>query len=842
MYRGRDVRVDRIVRLKVFGEDISLHKEALERIHLEAKALSLVSHPHLCRMYDFCEKRGYLFFVLEYVEGEALQARLLRGPFSADDRLSIASELSEAVAAVHGHGLLLGDLNTSNVVLTKFGVKLVNFALPESVHHQGQRETRGSGEEAGDALRYVAPEVLKGCAADPRSDIFSLGSVLLELLASEPMTGPNRRAFLPDRGRTGSVLSHPSLRHLLDMCLLTDPEKRWQSAADVAMQLRWARAEQSGVSEASKKRARKSRLAFAALLLGGLAIAVGSRYAFERRALEGSEGPRFKLSLPIAVGPRAAQGVANCAQYFALSPDGKWIAMNATIGGNAGIWLKSVENDELRMLDRASGMHRPFWSPDSSWVGFDSGQGLRIAKVDGTTQPESVGDGLGNATWTKGDTILLAGDEGGTLVKFLREGEGWKRSILKLAVPSGTISYPTFTPDGNAFLFVLRTPDKGGAVYAARLGTDKTTQLLERVTSYALSGNHWILYSRDRQLFARDFDFRSLRLGASEIKVADNSSSFSSTTTGPIVYAPARTGKDVEWEVYDRAGHRDVWPVDSDVEPPYSLVDVSASPDGKSFAVVKSSLALGHEIWVYSASRGMRQITHGRESSPPVWRPDGKTIAYSAPGPAAFQDLYEVNASGEGEPTLLYRSETDKYPLAWSQDRKSLLFESDIPPVHHKPEIWVLQLGTAIATPVVAGGDAATQARVSPDNRWLLYSSGEHGSNVYVRAFGPGAFEPYLVSLHGGEQPSWGSDGKRIYYVSPTGALMETDFDGASAKPRLGAVRVAFPNVTVIHRNVVGEDANRYVLFDRDSHLLVEQTIANAPLPRALTVLVNWLP
>jgi eukaryotic-like serine/threonine-protein kinase len=841
MYRALDVRVDRIVRLKVFGEDGSGHKEALERIQLEAKALSLVSHPNLCRMYDFCDTRGYLFFVLEYVEGETLLKRLETAPMSVHDRLRIAIELSAAVQAVHGHGLLLGDLNTSNIVLTKFGAKLINFGPAVSVHRTGQTETAPIAGEAGDAVRCVAPEVIAGCATDRRSDIFSLGCVLIELLAGEGGKRPERAAFPPDGGATRSIESTASLRYLLDMCVVPDPERRWQSADDIQRQLRWALAEQSGVAQVSKKDNRKRRLEVAGAVLGLLAIAASSRYAVGRYARKESKGPRFKLSLPIVVAPGATQGVAD-GLFFAVSPDGKRIAMNATIGGKAGIWLESVENDELRMLDATAGMHRPFWSPDSSWVGFDSGQGIRITKIDGTTQPESVGDGLGTATW-QGDTVLQAGDVPGALLKFSREGGGWKRASVKFAVPSpGAVSQPTFLPDGKAFLFLLRPSDREGALYAGRLGTDKTTKLLDGVASYALSGNHWLLYLRDRHLFARDLDFRSLRLGGTELKVADNIASFSSAPTGPIVCAPAPAGKDVEWNLYDRAGHRDVWSVDSDIEPAYYLADVSASPDGKSLAVVKKKLAGEQDIWVYSSSGGLRQITHGGESSPPVWGPDGKTIAYSAPGLSSFNDLYGVAASGEGEPTLLYRSEKDKYPLAWSQDSKSLLFESDVPPANHQPEIWALQLGTATVTPIVVGRGAATQARVSPDNRWLLYSFGERGSNVYVRGFRPGPSEPYLVSLNGGEQPSWGSDGKRIYYVSPAGTLMEVDFDGASGKPRLGQRRVAFPNVSVIHRNVVSEDANRYVLLDRDARVLVEQGPANAPLPDALTVLVNWLP
>ena len=843
VYRGRDVRVDRVVRLKVFGDEAYSHQEARERINLEAKALSLVSHPNLCRMYDFCEKSGHIFFVLEYVEGEALRTRLETAPMAVHERLRIAIQLSEAVEAVHRYGLLLGDLDSSNVVLTKFGVKVMNFATAPSLDYMRQTESPKNGGAAGNSLRHVvAPEVFDGCAADRRSDIFSLGWVLMELLADERVKRLNHVDFTPNSRGTRSLRSRPSLRYLLDMCVVPDPDRRWQSADDIAMQLRWALADQSGLIEASKKEVFKRRLQVVGLILGLSAIAAGS-FALQRYAArEESQGPRFRLSLPIAADPRATGGAADSAQFFALSPNGKWIAMNATIGGNAGIWLRGIENDELRML-YAGGMHRPFWSPDSSWVGFDSAQGIRIARVDGTSQPESVGNGLGNATWGKGDTVLLADRQQKGLVQFSREGKGWKPSILRLAVPpDGPVSDPAFMADGNAFLFRLQHSYKEGPVYAARLGTDKSTKLLERAESFALSGNHWLLYLRDGQLYARDFDFRSLKLGASELKVAENVGSFSATTTGCIVYAPALGGKVVEWRVYDRAGHRQVWSVDSDVKPPYFLTDVSASPDGKSLAVAIRNVTGGQDIWVYSAAGGMRQITHGGESNSPVWAPDGKTIAYSTPGLSSLSDLYRVNASGEGEPTLLYRSETNKYPLAWSQDSKSLLFENDILPSNQELEIWALQLDTATVTPVVFGPGNATQARLSPDNRWLLYSFSEHGSNVFVRGFAPGASEPVLVSLSGGEQPSWGVDGKRIYFVSPAGTLMEVDFDSVSGTPRLGQTRVAFPDVTVIHRNVASEDANRYLLLDRDSRVLVEQAPANAPLPRAFTVLVNWLP
>jgi eukaryotic-like serine/threonine-protein kinase len=846
VYLGRDTQSNRTVTLGVIPRSPLSGSIPSGELHQRLGMLSALAHPNLARICGFERTDDYSLVVYEQTEGELLSAGLKRTEVGLSQGLTIAAEISEGLHFLHRQGMLHGALTPSRVVLTAAGVKLTAFGLGQPLEQEGETGTGRNCQATAEEAQYVAPEVLSGKQADVRSEIYSLGSILLELFSRSASTvqsiaGPESRPEF----RTLPL----ELRRTLEACVAAAREERWQSAGDVALRLRWVQGRLASDSRGSALKSGSRARVWAGMAILAAALAGGAWLG----QLQSKPVVKARWNLFLQLDPNAgvsSPGSTQLNSFFAVSPNGKMIAMNATIGGKSGVWLRSLASDELRFLDFAESQHRPFWSPDSGFVGFSTGSEIELAAIDGSGTMETIGTGMGNASGGNGGLLVADREQSGALVAFRRERGAWQRSVLR--VPPDTFVFfddPQFLSNGKDFLYRVTTGGETGDLYMGSTASDRATRLLGEIEGFDLPIDKRLLYLKNHRLYARDFDPVSGTLGDRDAEIARGVAAFSATPDVVVYEKMDASQRAHDWRWAQRAGtagHPAMKGLVEAIPPPYSIELVKVSPNGKLIAFIRKQPDGLQDLWLYDAeSHGVRALSHDGRVNSPVWSPDSTSLAYSA-GRTGFTEnyIYSVSLLQPTPPRMLYRSREQVYPLAWSADGKNLLYEKDILPENYRMEIWRLEIGTDREFPVVVPEGAATQARISPDNRWILYSCNDGGrSDVYVSRFEAGPVsERYLVSLDGGEQPSWSHDGRQAYYVSAAGRLLAVDFSVSRAgTPNLGRPQpVSGMSMSLIHTNVVVEDRNRYALMDGDSTIIYEQAVYARPLPHTFQVIPGW--
>jgi hypothetical protein len=402
VYRARDTRLNREVAIKVLPEHLSSNPELRERFEREARAISQLPHPHICVLYDIGKHEGADYLVLEYLEGETLGARVRRGPLPTDQVLKYGAQMAEALDKAHRHGVVHRDLKPDNVMLTKSGIKLLDFGLAKPVVGGVGVASSGAATMTHSPLttegtlvgtfQYMSPEQLEGEEADARSDIFGLGCVLFEMV-----TG--RRAFEgkstakvvaaimttePAPLTTLSPLTPAPLERAVKKCLAKDPEERWQSAGDLSSELRWISesGSQSWVAIAAPVRPQRKVLRWVAL---ALVASVGILAGFLLR--RPTAQPTLRLAVNLPPGGSLAQN-----QTAVLSPDGQMLVMSLVDAeGKARLWIRRLSSDTAQPMLDTDGAINPFWSPDSQYVGFFAIDGkVRKILATGGERSEAV--------------------------------------------------------------------------------------------------------------------------------------------------------------------------------------------------------------------------------------------------------------------------------------------------------------------------------------------------------------------------------------------------------------------------------------------------------------------
>src|ERR1700693_4799403 len=392
VYRARDTRLNREVAIKVLPDHLSSNPDLRERFEREARAISRLSHPHICVLYDIGKQEGADYLVLEYLEGETLGTRVRRGPLPTDQVLKYGAQMAEALDKAHRHGVVHRDLKPDNVMLTKSGIKLLDFGLAKPVlgavgvassgaATMTHRPLTTEGTLVG-TFQYMSPEQLEGEEADARSDIFGLGCVLYEMV-----TG--RRAFEgkstakvvaaimttePPPLTTLSPLAPAGLERAVKKCLAKDPDERWQNAGDLASELRWIQesGSQSGVPAPVATRARGKFLRWGTLILAALALGILGGFRLRRPVAQ----PVLRVAVNLPPGSTLLQG-----QSFALSPDGQMVVMTLTdADGKVKFWIRSLSSDTAQPMPETDSAVYPFWSPDSQYVGFFAADG-KLRKI-----------------------------------------------------------------------------------------------------------------------------------------------------------------------------------------------------------------------------------------------------------------------------------------------------------------------------------------------------------------------------------------------------------------------------------------------------------------------------
>ena len=855
VYKGRDTRLDRTVAVKVLPEQLASNPQFRERFEREARSVGSLNHPHICTLHDVGRHDGVDFLVMEYLEGETLQDRLTRGAIPVAEALQAGIQIADALAAAHRAGVVHRDLKPGNIVLTKSGAKLLDFGLAKSdapviAGSLSMLPTTLPGLTAQGTIlgtfQYMAPEQLEGQDADARTDIFAFGSTLYEMLTGHRAFEGQSQASLigailkdtPPPVSAMQPLAPASLDRLVAGCLAKCPDDRWHAARDVMLQLK---AIAEGVADirvatsAAARPRRRETLAWTVAVVGLLVgvVGVASRY-FETTVSE-LGAIQFGVDIPI---PAAAN--AN----FALSPDGRRLVFETfSLTNSRSLWIRTFDSSTAQPLLGAEGTGalNPFWSPDGRTIGFFADSKLKTISIAGGP-PRILCDATnsGGGSWSR-DGIILFGSASGPLYRVPESG-GTPVAVTTLdnaRIETGHIR-PQFMPDGRHFLFLATSNerDKAGA-YIGSLDSLERDPLDGVTSSVSYASPGYLLFARDRVLMARPFDQGRPELVGDPIPLGEvrqagsGAAAFSLSQTGTLAYqASPRSEVQLTW--LTREGKA------ADSFPPRSAIGgfpqrtrihtFWLAPDDE--RAIVEQIEQGSDLWLLEERRGTasRFTTDPLPEGHPVWSPDGRRIAFFG-GQAEVRTALMVKvATGTAEAEPLLQTPTLKWPTDWSADGRTVVFEERNPDTGW--DIGVVSVdGDRAARTVIRSRFQEHMGSLSPDGRYLTYTSDETGrTEVYVVTY-PDVTDRWTISSSGGTAPRWRRDGSELFFIDPTGMLMTVPI-ARGARLNVGVPKALFD------LQAIPSDGWNYAVSADGQRILVARATDAAPTP--ITVVVNW--
>jgi serine/threonine-protein kinase len=811
VYRARDTRLERTVAIKILPTHLSSDPTLRQRFEHEAKTISSLNHPHICTLYDVGRQDGIDFLVMEYVEGETLATRLEKGPLPLDQVLKYGIQIADALDKAHRKGVVHRDVKPGNIMLTKSGTKLLDFGLAKAAVPltTGNTLTVAATRAAPvtqestivGTFQYMSPEQVEGKEVDGRSDIFSFGALLYEMV-----TG--RRAFQgksnlsvasavlekdPEPISSVSPATPPALDRAIRRCLAKDPEDRWQTARDLELELKWIAEAGSHAGVPTplvshrKVRERLTQAAAAAFALIAIAFAIG----FALRTPKPPQ-PLQTVRLSAEIGVDASLDTSLGTSVL-LSPDGTRLALVA-IGADEKrrIYVRSLDALQATALSGTEDARDPFFSPDSQWIGFFADGKLKKTSVHGgvaVTLCDAPTDRGGS--WGDDGTIVFTPDIVVPLFKISSTG-GTPEPLVTLDKQAGEVSqrWPQVLPGGKAVLFTSGTAgvafgaifeDADIVVYSMASGQLKTLQHCGFYARYLPSGH--VVYLHAGTLFAVPFDLQRLEVTGQPTPILEGvaasmgvgGAQFSFSNTGNLIYVADRAGgQNVSIYWMDRAG--EFTPLR---ETPGNYSSPAFSPDGKRLALEIND-GKSSEIWVYEWDRDtLTRLTFaGEENTNPVWTPDGQRIVYSSRGKGGPFNLWWIRADGGGNAQRLNENKSPQGAGSWRPDGKVLAFSQNNP----GPNMDILTLPIegdeksgwkpGEPKPFLNSPSAKAEPAFSPDGRWLAYEGSESGSyEVYVRPF-PGPGGKWQISTGGGVLPKWSRNARELFYRTYDNKIM----------------------------------------------------------------------
>jgi Tol biopolymer transport system component len=843
VYRATDTRLHRQVAIKVSAARFS------ERFEREARVIASLNHPNICQLHDV----GPDYLVMEFIGGPTLAQRITAGPIPLDEALAIARQIAEALEAAHEKGRVHRDLKPANVKVTPEGVvKLLDFGLAKAVEEPAAAGDPSdsptqtmSATPAGVVLgtaAYMSPEQARGAAVDKRSDIWSFGVVLYEMLTGRDLfraeTVSDTLAGVLKTDPDWNALpteTPPAIRKLLRRCLERDRRCRMRDIGDALLEIGEARAEpEAAAVSASPKPVSRFLPWITAVVLAPALLAIWLlRPKPEERMLqvEVSAPPGYTFSL---------------GYNYAISPDGSKLAFVASAGdGKRSLWVRRLDASEAIRLAGTEGAVTPFWDPTGRWIAFGANGKVQKIDVQGG-QPQVLCDsaaGIILGTWSR-DGIILFSDVGRFIRRVPAAGRvssqvlAWDESRRE----NGQLA-PQFLPDGRRFLYASFAQQGG-----VGLGSlDGKSRLLmpnadDPTGHYARSrdGKAYLLFFRRDQLMAQPFDTANATVSGEAVVIAEplpHGPSFSASENGVLVFRRSwgtraqLTWLDREGKTLETAGD------------PGTLHSPRISPDQKSVAFFQFDRTSSN-IWLLDGERGntIGVAFDTDRATYPVWSPDGSRIAYVASRSGETQ-LVERPASGMGTETVLYRATgTGRFysTQSWSRDGRWLLLADNQRSFYLFPMGPDASRGERKLIPFPETPFEGRHPSISPDGRWLLYSSTQTGNReVFVESMpeqmgGPPAGTKKRVSIAGGTQPAWRADGKEIFYLAADAKMMSVSVDSGSAGFKLRAPKPLFQTRLVLdsfgRQYDVSADGNRF--------LMAQPLEESASVP--ITVIVNW--
>jgi len=840
VYKARDTRLDRSVAIKVLSSSVSEDPKLKLRFEREARAISNLSHPNICALHDVGHQQDIDFLVMEYLEGETLANRIAKGPLPLDQVLQYGIQIADALDKAHRQKIIHRDLKPQNIMITKSGVKLLDFGLAkwsvsktagsESEFPTREHSITVEGRIVG-TLQYMAPEQLEGKEVDERVDIFAFGATLYEMITGQRLFGGTSQASL-----IASILSTdpkplttspPLLDYIIRKCLAKNPEDRWQCAHDLSTQLKWIANSSSEPVIAIQKEKRTRWYERLAWIAAVVSLALLAFFYASKRPPEIS---------PIGMSVSPPENTL-FDSTISVSPDGRRLAFVATnTSGKNQIWIRNLDSLNDHVLSGTDGAGYPFWSPDGDWLGFFADGKLKKITISGE-QPEALCDAPNprGGTWGKNDVILFSVSAGAGIYRISSKGS------TATAVTSPTQSetsyrFPSFLPDSQHFMFyAINNNITGSGVYVGSLNSKETHRLVIADSSAVYINGH-LIYERAGTVWGQSFDPDHLKITGEAFPISEKPwydaliTGLSAFSAGNDVLAFRSGGvQKTSFVWFDRTGKEL-----EEVAIPGVYFEPSLAPDEKHISLSAMYFQnISSDVYTLDLLRGtFTRFTFEPEAElTSLWSPDGKYIVYSS-FPAG--GIYKKLANGTATPELLLKLSIFGIPEDWSLDGRYVSF-SKLDFKTFTSDVWILPMdGSRKPFPYLETKYFENDSQIAPNGKWLAYTCDESGrSEVYVQSF-PSPGNKVQISTTGGVCPKWRRDGKELFYVSPDKKIMSVTInDGPNLEP--GVPQALFQ--TQIASNI--ESRNHYVVTADGQRFLINtqlKEVATAPI----NVVVNW--
>jgi eukaryotic-like serine/threonine-protein kinase len=846
VFRAKDQKLGRDVAIKVLPEEFAKDADRVARFQREAKLLASLNHPNIAAIYGLEESGGTNFLVLELVEGQTLADRIKAGPIPVEESLKLALQIAEALEAAHEKGVIHRDLKPANIKVTPDGkVKVLDFGLAKAFAGEQAELNLSNSPTLSDmatqqgmilgTAAYMSPEQARGKAVDRRADIWAFGCLLYEMLTGQAaFQGEDVTEILAAVVKGGADLDllpaniHPRVREAITRCLQKDLRKRYQGIADARYEIEQALADPKGLSiqpimAGAPRKKLSTVLPWATAVI--IVAAVVGMAVWHLRTPEPRRVMRFAYVLP--EGRQFNQDEFGHIP-LAISPDGS----HFVYGTDGGLYLRHLNESDARLISGTDRNSRwPFYSPDGKWIAYESRAEGKLKKISisgGVPITLCDAKSFSGGIWCENNTIIYSTNEPVTL-RVSADG-GAPKPVFKAA--DGVHVEPQLLPNGKSILFEYFKQGPKISVWSLKSG--ETRELFEGESARYLPTGH-IVYVLKGNLFAVPFDQDTLRVTGGPVSMIEGGGLYSVSNEGTLTFITGMGGefyskRSLVW--VDRNGKEEPLAI------PANLYDgPQISPDGKHLALTIS--AEGNDdirVWDFGRKTLTRLTFDKDQEAYPLWSPDGKRIAFHATRKDSPGDVFWKSADGTGQEEQVGAvADQGLFPLSWSRDGKTMILTKSA--FAGQLEIGTISMaGDHKYQPLLQGKHMETQPSISPDGRWMAYTSDESGpTEIYVRPFPEVNKGKWQVSSSGGDSPLWSRNGRELFYRSGDSVMAvavqtEPAFKLGNSESLFRGKYLSW-SFWAGHTWDISPDGKRF--------LMIKQS-GSAEIPGKINVVVNW--